>query len=253
MLTKKDINLIKIISFVDFKLRFNSSVLGFFWSLLNPLLMLTVLYVVFSILMKSPIKHYTLFVLLGIVTWNFFSVCTMNGMTSILNKASLINKAYFKKEILVIASCFTSFYSFLLNLIIFVIIMLISGVNFHLTNLYFIIPLFLIFCLSLGISFGLSAFYIKFRDLNEIWTVLLQAGFFLAPVIYPISLIPEKYLKFYMLNPLSRIITESRDSLISHSFPTIPSFLTTIIICLSVLLIGYILFKIREPYMAEEL
>ncbi|TSA24598.1 ABC transporter permease [bacterium] len=253
MLTKKDINLIKIISFVDFKLRFNSSVLGFFWSLLNPLLMLTVLYIVFSILMKSPIEHYQLILLLGIISWNFFSVCTMNGMTSILNKASLINKAYFKKEILIIASCLTSFYSFLLNLVIFVIIMLISGVNFHFTNLYFIIPLLLIFCLSLGISFGLSAFYIKFRDLNEIWTVLLQAGFFLAPVIYPISLIPEKYLKFYMLNPLSRIITESRDSLISHSFPTFPTFLKTLIICISILLIGYILFKIREPYMAEEL
>jgi len=253
MLTKKDINLIKKISFVDFKLRFNSSVLGFFWSLLNPLLMLTVLYVVFSLLMKSPIEHYQLILLLGIISWNFFSVCTMNGMTSILNKASLINKAYFKKEILVIASCLTSFYSFLLNLIIFVFIMLISGVNFHLTNLYFIIPLLLIFCLSLGISFGLSAFYVKFRDLNQIWTVLLQAGFFLAPIIYPISLIPEKYLKFYMLNPLSRIITESRDSLIFHSFPTFLIFLKTLIICISILLIGYILFKIREPYMAEEL
>ncbi len=253
MLTKKDIDLIIMISFVDFKLRFNSSVLGFLWSLLNPLLMLTVLYVVFSLLMKSPIEHYQLILLLGIISWNFFSVCTMNGMTSILNKASLINKAYFKKEILVIASCLTSFYSFLLNLIIFVIIMLISGVNFHLTNLYFIIPLLLIFCLSLGISFGLSAFYIKFRDLNEIWTVLLQAGFFLAPIIYPISFIPEKYLKFYMLNPLSRIITESRDSLIFHSFPTILTFLKTLIFCISILIIGYILFKIREPYMAEEL
>ncbi len=253
MLTKKDLILIKKISFVDFKLRFNSSVLGFVWSLLNPLLMLTVLYVVFSILMRSPIKNYSLFVLLGIISWNYFSVCTMNGMASILNKASLINKVYFKKEILVIASCLTSFYSFLLNLIVFIIIMLISGVSFHYSNLFYLLPLFSLFILSLGISFGLSAFYTKFRDLNEIWTVLLQAGFFLAPIIYPISLIPDKYLKFYLMNPLSRILTESRDCLISHSLPSTQFFLITIIICLSILLIGYILFRIREPFMAEEL
>jgi len=253
MLTKKDWILIKKISFVDFKLRFNSSVLGFVWSLLNPLLMLMVLFVVFSVLLKSPIENYSLFVLLGIVSWNFFSVCTKNGMASILNKASLINKVYFKKEILVIASCLTSFYSFLLNLVVFFIIMVISGVSFHYTNFYYFIPLFSLLILSLGISFGLSAFYTKFRDLNEIWTVLLQAGFFLAPIIYPVTLIPGKYFKFYFLNPFSRILTESRDLLITHSAPSVRFVLITVVMSIIVLLVGYMIFKLREPSMVEEL
>jgi len=253
MLTKKDLILIKKISFVDFKLRFNSSVLGFVWSLLNPLLMLMVLFVVFSLLLKSPVENYSLFVLLGIISWNFFSVCTMNGMVSILNKASLINKVYFKKEILVIASCLTAFYSFLLNLVVFFIIMLISGVSFHYTNLYYLIPLFSLFILTLGISFCLSAFYTKFRDLNEIWTVLLQAGFFLAPIIYPISMIPENYFKFYFLNPFSRILTESRDFLITQSAPSIRFVAITVAMSIIIFLFGYIIFKIREPKMVEEL
>lgn len=253
MLTKKDFILIKKISFVDFKLRFNSSVLGFVWSLLNPLLMLTVLFIVFSVLLKSQVKNYSLFVLLGIISWNFFSIGTMNGMASVLNKASLINKVYFKKEILVIASCLTSFYSFLLNLVVFFIIMLISGVEFHVTNLYYLIPLFSLFTLTLGISFFLSAFYIKFRDLNEIWSVLLQAGFFLAPIIYPISLIPENYFRFYFLNPFSRVLTESRKFLITDTAPSVRFVLITVVMSLIILLVGFIIFKIREPYMVEEL
>jgi len=253
MLTKKDFMLIKTLSIVDFKLRFNSSVLGFIWSLLNPLLMLTVLYVVFSILMKSSIKNYSLFILLGIVSWNFFSVCTMNGMASVLNKGSLLKKVYFKKEILVIASCLTSFYTLILNLIVFFVIMLISGVNFHYTNIIYLVPLTSLFILSLGISFGLSAFYTKFRDLNEIWTVLLQAGFFLAPIIYPISLIPEKYFKFYFLNPFSRILTESRDLLITHEIRSLRFLLITFVMSSIIFLVGYAVFRLREDYMVEEL
>lgn len=253
MLTKSDFSLIKKISFIDFKLRFNSSVLGFAWSLLNPLLMLTVLFIVFSVLLKSPVKHYSLFVLLGIISWNFFSIGTMNGMVSVLNKASLIKKVNFKKEILVFASCLTSFYCFLLNLVVFFIMMLISGVQFQLTNLYYLISLLSLFIQTLGISFFLSAFYTKFRDLNEIWSVLLQAGFFLAPIIYPISLIPESYIRFYFLNPFSRILTESRKLLISNTPTTVRFVGITFIMSLIIFLVGYIVFKLREPKMVEEL
>ena len=177
MLSKNDFNLIKKISFIDFKLRYNSSVLGFVWSLLNPLLMLSVLYLVFSVLRRNQTDHFTLFLLLGIVSWKYFSVCTQQGMACILNKTSLVKKMYINKELLVISSCFTSLYSFLLNLSVFLIIMRITGVNFYYTNLIIVLPLLSLFILTLCISFGLSAIYSKFRDLNEIWTVLLQAGF----------------------------------------------------------------------------
>lgn len=253
MLTKKDFELIKELSLVDLKLRYNSSILGFFWSFLNPLLMLSVLYIVFGILLKSDVEHYPLFLLLGIIFWNFFSECTITGMSGVLNKASLINKISFKKEILIISACLTAFYTLILNLLVFFIIMIISGLYPDLISILIIIPIFVIFTLSLGVSFFLSAFYMKYRDLNNIWYVLLQAGFFLTPIIYPISLIPDYYIKYYMLNPLTIIITESRNVLISRALLNFNNIIMFFFISFIILLIGYTLFKKREPYFTQEL
>lgn len=253
MLSKNEINLIKKISFIDFKLRYNSSVLGFVWSLLNPLLMLSVLYLVFSVLRRNQTDNFTVFLLLGIVSWNYFSVCTKQGMASIIGKTSLVKKMYINKEILVISSCITSLYGFLLNLFVYVIIMRITGVNFYYTNLFIILPLSSLFLLTLGISFFLSAIYSKFRDLNEIWAVTIRAGFFLAPIVYPIETIPEEYIKYYFLNPFSRILTELRALLITQSIPTFRFMFITLNMCIIILIVGYITFKLRETNMVEEL
>lgn len=253
MLTKKDWNIIIKVSLVDFKLKYSSSILGFFWSLLNPLLMLTTLYVVFSILIKNNIEHYSLFLLLGIILWNFFAECTLSGMSSVLSKASLISKIYFKREILVLAACLTSFYSLMLNLIIFGIFMMIFGVNFNLSNLYAIPIIALLFLLSIGTSFILSSFYTKFRDLNYIWQFILQIGFFLTPIIYSIEIIPAKYLRIYNLNPMGIIMTESRKSLIYHLAPNFNSWIILSIIAVMFVTLGHIIFKKKSQYFVEEL
>ena len=184
--TKQEINLIRELTWIEFKLRYNASILGFFWSLLNPLLMLSILYLVFSVLIRNDIAYYPIFLLIGIILWNFFAESTTNSAAIIITKSPLINKIYFKREILVIATCITTFITLLLNLIILGIFMIISKIGFNLVLLYSIFILLNLFLLSLGLSFGLAAFYTKFRDLQHIWRVLLQAGFFITPIIISI-------------------------------------------------------------------
>ncbi|MEM2956381.1 MAG: ABC transporter permease [Candidatus Pacearchaeota archaeon] len=253
MLTKREISILKETTWADFKLKYSSSVLGFFWSLLNPLLMLATLYLVFSILFKWEIEYYQLFLLLGIIIWNFFSEATTKGMGGILEKAFLIKKIYFRREITIISACLTSFFTLLLNLVVFLIFVLIFKGNFSWHVIYFPFILVELFILALGFSLALGAFYTKFRDLRHIWEVLLSMGFFLTPIVYPISRIPENYLKVYMLNPMARIITTSRDIFISNTISGLWDQTITLILCLAIFFIGYYIFSKRKGHIVEEI
>jgi len=252
MLNKREINIIKELTIADFKLRYNSSFLGFLWSFLNPLLMLIVFYIIFSVIWKNEIKYYPLFALIGIIFWNFFSESTSNGIASILNKSSLITKTYFKREIIIISSCLVSFFTLLLNLGIFIIFMIGFGGRFSWHIVFLPIILVLFFLLSLGVSFGIGAFYLKFRDLEHLWRVLLQIGFFATPIFYPSSLVPSKFFFFYMLNPVARLIVILRDTTIYNRLPSINLFITLLMV-LFIFGFGYIIFKKRSKYFAEEI
>ncbi|MEM0465339.1 MAG: ABC transporter permease [Candidatus Pacearchaeota archaeon] len=253
MFSKKDIEIINKLTWTDFKLRYSSSILGFLWSLLNPLLMLTVLYIVFSVLMKSEIEHYPIYLLIGIILWNYFYDSTLNGMSSIINKSDLIKKIYFKREIIIISSCLTSFISLILNLIVLLIFIIIFKVKLNFLFFYFIPLLIILFLISLGLSFFLSSLYSKFRDLHHIWQVLLQIGFFITPIFYPLSIIPEKILRVYLLNPLTLIINQSRDVLIFNKNININNLIYLTFFSLTLLLLGYYIFKLREKKFPEEI
>ena len=253
LFTKKDIGIIKEIAWADFKLKYSSSILGFFWSLLNPLLMLSVLFLVFSVLLKWEIENYQLFLLLGIVLWNFFVESTTRGMSGILDRAALIKKIYFKREILIIAACLTSFFTLMLNIVVFLGFMVIFKAKVRLPVLYFPIILAELFILSMGLSFGLSAFYTKYRDMQHIWVVVLNLGFFITPIIYPTSNVPADYLKLYMLNPMARIISDSREIFIAQHLPGLWPLAITVIMCLAIFFIGYLIFNKRKTHFAEEI
>jgi lipopolysaccharide transport system permease protein len=113
--------------------------------------------------------------------------------------------------------------------------------------------LFEIFIFSLGVSFLLSSLYPKYRELQHIWSLLLLIGFWVTPIIYSEKMVPEKYLKYYMLNPLARLINETRDILIYHYSPEIKQMMITFFICIGIFIIGFLFFKKREAHFAEEL
>ena len=253
MQLKNQISLIREFTLNNFKLKYKNSSVGYLWSVLTPLLMLATLYIVFSIIMKLDVPHYQLFLLIGIIFWNFLSEATTASMNSLLAHANIIKKMNFPNYVLVVSSCLSSFISLLLNLIIFFLFTLIFKVK--LTAIAIILPFYLIelFILVLGISFFLSALYPKFRELSHIWSFLLLIGFWVTPIIYRETMVPGKYLRYYMLNPLARLINETRDILIYHYTPMLNQVLITLIICVLIFVLGFLFFRKKSPYFAEEI
>jgi ABC-2 type transport system permease protein len=252
-----NLRIIKDLTLTDFKLKYNRSVLGFFWSLLKPLLMLATLYIVFHMLIRLDVPHYELFLLLGIILWSFFTEATSFSMNAMARNTGLIRKTVFNKRLIIISTNLSSLITLLLNLAVFFLFVVLfdAGFSWHLA--LFAVLLAELFILTLGTSFLLSAFYVRFRDLGHIWDVLMQIGFWVTPIIYPISLIPRQFHNIYILNPLARIIEDSRNALIFHKLPPLDfSYLKhvsiTLIICVGMLVLGIIIFNRKSRRFAEQ-
>ncbi|MCX6695644.1 MAG: ABC transporter permease [Candidatus Altiarchaeota archaeon] len=246
------LSLIWGLSMSEFKLRYRGSVLGFLWSLLNPLFILLTLYVVFHVFMNVTIPNYELYLLLGIVLWNFFARGTMIGLTSIVGRGSMIKKVYFPREIVVLSLCLTELYTTICTLAMFFVILLVLKPEFSYTMLLFPLVILKEFLLILGISLGLSALYVYYRDIVQIWDVVLQAGFWVTPIVYSLSIVPEKYLSLYMLNPIAIVIVSSRDLLIYQTPSPLVGLLAGFAYYIAIFAIGYFIFHRLEPRFAEE-
>lgn len=214
------LSMLWILAWTDFKLRYYGSYLGYVWSLLKPLALFGVLYFVFSVLMHWDVPYYQLYLLLGIILWNFFAESTSVGVTALSNKIHIVKKIYFPRFLVILASSLSNLIGFVLNLAVFFIFMLIAqvGLSFHI--LFFVLLMVLFYIFTVGISFFLSALYILFRDINQVWEVFLQAFFWLTPVVYPLDLVPEHYKFFLFLNPVTGFIQYSRLLLIDHQLPS---------------------------------
>jgi len=246
-------NLIWVLAWGEFKQRYKNSVLGFFWSLLEPLLFLTVLYVVFTNIMKVQVEYYPLFLLLGIIIWNFFGRSTTMGLNCIVGKSNILQKVYFPRDIFVISACITALLTSLFESIVFVLFMIVFRIPLSLNILY--LPIFLLigFILVLGTSLTLAALYVFYRDVQFVWLVILQIGFFITPVMYPLSLFEPNILRILVLNPMAQLIQMSRDVVIYAKPPPMPALGYTIVISLIIFIIGYAIFTKLESRFAEEL
>ena len=244
-------DLIIRLAWSDFKLRYKSSALGFFWSLLEPLLMLLVLYVVFTNLMKNQVENYQLFLLLGIILWNFLDRSTSMSIYGIIGKPSLVQKIYFPRDILVISTCITALMMTALEFIVFVIFMAVFRVLPGVDIVYFPILFVFEFLIILGISMALSALNVYFRDVQFIWKVIVQVGFFATPVIYPITIFPENVRWIVMLNPIALIIIMMRDCALYRLPPDPFNLAYVAVFTLVSLILGYSIFDRLEPKFAE--
>lgn len=246
-------SLIVKIAWSDFKLRYKNSVLGFFWTLLEPLMMLLVLYVVFSNLMRIQVEHYQLFLLLGIITWNFLDRGTSMGIFGIIGKPSLVQKVYFPRDVLIISACMTAFMMTLLELVVFSVFMAVFKVVPTTTIIYFPFIFLFLFVMVLGLSLALSALNVYFRDVQFIWRVILQAGFFATPILYPVTIFPPNLQWVVMLNPMARIVSMLRDCTLYSTASTAGDVAYVIVSAAVVLLAGYLIFDRLEPKFAEEI
>ena len=245
--------LIWILAWVEFKQRYKNSVLGYLWSLLEPLLMLGILYLVFSNLMKYPVEHYPLFLLMGIIMWSFFSRATTSSLASIRFKPNMIKKIYFPRDIMVISNCTTALLMSFFESVVFIIFMAIFRIPLSFNIVFLPCIIFLFYLLTLGVSLALAALNVFYQDIQYIWAVVLQIGFFATPVIYPLSVFPPNLLKVLSCNPLAQVIFIARDITLYSKAPNTASFAFVIVIAFVTLAIGYAIFSRLEPRFAEEL
>lgn len=200
----------------DFKLRYQGSLIGHLWSILKPLMLFTIMYLVFVRFLRfdDGTPHYAIGLLIGMVTWNFFSEATNMGMMSIVSRGDLLRKLNFSKEIIVISSVVGAAINYAINLLVVFVFALVNGVTISWGWLT-IFPLFIELVLfSTGIAFVLASLFVKYRDIGPIWEVVMQAGMYATPIIYSLTFILQKgqvtVAKLMMLNPLAQIIQDLR-------------------------------------------
>lgn len=227
----------------DFKAKYKRSVLGVFWSFLNPLLMMSVQYVVFSTLFQSNIPNFPLYLLTGIVLFNFFNEATNMCLMSIINNVSLITKVYVPKYIYPVTKVISSSINLLLSLIPLFLVMLLTHAPVRAQSVLFLYCVVCLEALSLGIGLMLASSMVFFRDTQFIWNVLVMILNFATPIFYPESIIPARFMTVYRMNPLYSIVGFARTVLLEGVSPEPMVYLNCLLAGVIPLVLGLWVFK----------
>lgn len=254
------LDLIRQLALTDFKIKYQGSIIGYAWSLVKPLAMFGVLYLVFTVFVRigSGIPHYALYLLLGIVLWAYFADATTTSMRAVADKGDMMRKVYFPRIAIIISASISSAITLLLNLIVVFVFIVIARIVPGWNALFFIPLLFELFILCLGLAFILSALYVKYRDVGHIWEVLLQLLFYASAIIYPLNIVPVRFQKFILLNPITQIVQDARYVLVTKDTITAGQILHTpfqlvpYIIPFVLVVFGFFYFEKAAKNFAEE-
>jgi len=239
----------------DFKVKYKRSVLGVLWSILQPILMMTVMAIVFSQMFKFKVEgiNYLVYLMTGIIMFNYFSDATNNAMVSVVYNFGLINKVYIPKYIFPIAKCLFSGINFVLTLIPWFAIILLSYFGLgeytcHLNIWYILIPYIFVclFLFSLGIGMILSCVSVFLRDMFYIYSIILTIWNYLTPVFYSIEILPEKLQSIFKLNPLYLYITGVRSIVLAGERPSLIQLGSMALVSVVTLLIGLVVFRKKQ-------
>ena len=239
----------------DFKLRYHGSALGYVWVILKPLLMFTILNFVFSTIFNfrnSGTPYYPLELLTGLLLFQFFTEGTMNGMSALLSKAQLVTKIYVPRWTIVLGSTMNALFIFGMNLVVLAFFFVIYHKIPSLAGvLMFLVYAILLYVLIVAFSFLTATLYVRFRDLITIWEVLLSVLMYASPIIYPITMLPERIRHLILLNPLAFIINYSKEGLISNNFVIFSHFLILLVSTAAILWGSILIFNKYEKRVAE--
>ena len=235
----------------DFKIRYTHSLLGYGWSVLNPLLFFGIYYVVFSYFMKMDVPNYPGFLLLGVVLWNFFSEGTSNGAGALLARADLLSKTVLPRQVMVYSALAAAALTFVINLAILFLMLPLTGTRLTITAICFPLLLADLFLLTLGFSLLLAPLYVRYRDVGYLWNIVLQVGFWLTPIIYLDLMVPAKWRWIVWINPVGRIIGDSRRALIYGWWPGARGLVITTAMSVGIYLYGRWVFERRQHKLVE--
>ena len=197
--------------------------LGILWSVLNPLLNMIVLSIVFSQVF-SAVDNYKMYLLSGLVLFNFFNEASNQGLTSVVFNFSLITKVYFPKLILPISKVLSSTINLVISIFVFIVLGCFMDVSPWWGYIFIIYMMIFLILFSMGVSFILAALQVFFRDTQHLYGVLLTIWMYATPILYPIDLVPEQFLTIYKLNPMYIFIDFLRQIALNHTVPSAASF-----------------------------
>ena len=237
----------------DLKIRYRNSILGVLWSVIEPLLMLGVLYFVFSTMFKFDIPNFPIYLLLGIIIYNCFKNGTTFALNSLTNRASLITQIYFPRSIPAISSAITA--SIMLAIEVGILLVFMIGFQFIPPITILLLPLILglQFMLVVGVCLPLSVLNVKFKDTEFIWGVVLSAGFFLTPIFYQFDMLPEYLQNILQFSPMVQILTMAHHVVLYGMLPTVNSILYAVGSISVITVIGYLIFRKFQAQMVEEM
>jgi lipopolysaccharide transport system permease protein len=238
----------------DLKVRYKNSILGFLWSLLNPLLMMIVFTFVFTKLLGETIPDFPVFVLIGLLSWNWTATSVSGGTTSLIANASLINKVYFPRMLLPVAVVVSNMVNYLLALPVILLFMAVFGRAYTPWLLYLPVIIVVQATFLIGLVLILSAVYVYFRDTIVLVEVGLTAWFFMTPIFYQVKeIVPDLVSWMYWLNPMASIIAELHTVLYYGGVPD-PLFMArTFVTSLLLVLVGYVVFNRVSRHVGEHL
>ena len=237
----------------DLKIKYRNSILGILWSIIEPLLLLGVLFFVFSTMFKIEIPNFPIYLLTGIITWNFFKNGTSLALNSLSNRSPILTQIYFPRSFPAISSTITASILLITELIVLGIFMVILGF-IPPNTIILLIPIFLLgFLLILGISLPLSVLNVKYRDAEFIWTVVLSAGFFLTPIFYRFDMLPEHVQSILQFSPMVQLVTMTQHVVLYGTLPSTNSILYAIGTTSVILIIGYLIFRKLQLRIVEEM
>lgn len=263
-MTTKNRAILREMVATDFKVRYQESTLGYLWSLLRPLFMFAILYVLFTYIIplgKSN-EHYGVILLVGIVVWNFFSETTSIGANSVVANGNLLRKISIPRYLIVFASSISALINLFINLGVVVVFALVNKV-YPTVDWLMMIPLVIeLFAFSMGVAFLLSALTVKFRDITYIWEIFLQGGFYASVIIFPITMVPESVRSYFYINPIVQIVQDARNFVLSHhahtqtlwnSVDSLAIKIAPFLVVAGFIFLGAWYFKKRSPYFAEDI
>jgi lipopolysaccharide transport system permease protein len=212
--------LIAILVLKQLKLRYRGSVLGFCWTLVNPLALMAVYTLVFSVYLRVEVERYPAFLFAGLLPWLWFSSSLQQGVTSILDGAPLVTRSQFPAEVLPVVALTTNTVNFLLTLPFLLGFLLLFGVRPGAAALWLPVLIALQYALLLGLVLLVAALNVYYRDLQHILLHVLTVLLFLTPVFYPAALVPEPFRPLAALNPVAVLVSGFHDALFFGRAPS---------------------------------
>jgi ABC-type polysaccharide/polyol phosphate export permease len=227
----------------DLTVRYKRSAIGFLWTMLNPLLMMVIFVIVFSALFRFEIRNYETYFLSEYLPWTFFAQTTVAAMASMAWNGALMKRVRVPKSIFALATTISGVVNLLLSFVPLLLIMAVMGAPIRPAMLFLPVSVAILSVFTFGIALMLSALSVYFHDVREMYNVAITALMYITPIIYPLSIVPEKYRPIIELNPLTHLLAIVRAPIYYGQVPSVAALLTTTVMAVVSLAVGWQAFR----------